>query len=129
MITITALNHVLIVTKIETNMKIRSSFLSNFFHGSHILDCLVPWSIIIDPLAKTLIIRKRNYYLIGIDKTIVPIRNIRRVLVDEHFFGADVELKIFGTGSVKARCLKKRDVKKLQQYCLDSMNSLSNQKL
>ena len=93
------------------------------------LDWLAPWSILIDPIAKTLIIRKRNYYLIGVDKTIVPIRNIRRVLVDEHFFGADVELKIFGTGSVKARCLKKRDVKKLQQYCLESMNSLSNQKL
>lgn len=110
-------------------MEIRASFLGNFFYGSHMLDWLVPWSIVIDPVGKTLLIRKRNYYLIGVDKTIVPVRNIRRVIVDEHFFGADVELKIFGTGSVKARCLKKRDVKKLQQYCLDNMKSLTDQKL
>jgi len=110
-------------------MKIRSSFFSNFFHGSHILDWVVPWTVTVDTVNKILIVRKRNYYLIVVDKTIIPIRNIRRVTINEHFFGADIEIKVFGSGSITARCLKKRDASKLRQFCLDEMSNLSNQRI
>ena len=64
-------------------MKIRSSFFSNFFHGSHILDWVVPWTVTVDTVNKILIVRKRNYYLIGVDKTIIPIKQIINLIKND----------------------------------------------
>jgi len=97
-------------------IKAKGSILSNIFHGDHILDILVPYRVEINTSVKILTISKRNYYLIGIDKTTIPISNIRRVYINRHLFGANLSIKIFGSGDVQAKCLSKRDAIKLYNY-------------
>lgn len=107
-------------------MKIRAtgSFLSNIFFGSNpTLDWLVPWSIMIDTEMEHIIVSKRNYYLIGVDKDVVPFRNLRRVTLDTHLFGADLILKVYGTGTITARCLKKGEAKRIYNFCLEEITS------
>lgn len=100
------------------------SFLSNIFFGDNkYLDWLVPWSIKIDTEMEHIIVSKRNYYFIGVDKEVVPFRNLRRISYDTHLFGADLNLKVYGTGVLSARCLKKREAKRLYQYCLEEITS------
>jgi hypothetical protein len=105
-------------------LKATGSFLSNIFFGSNpALDWLVPWTMVIDSDMEHVIVSKRNYYFIGIDKDVVPFRNIRRVSLDTHLFGADLVLKVIGTGTIRARCLKKREAKRLYEYCLKEITS------
>lgn len=100
------------------------SLLSNLFFGEKkLLDWLVPWSITIDTDSEIVEIRKRNYYLIGVDRNVIPFRNIRQVTYDAHLFGADLSLKVYGAGVVTAKCLKKRASKKLYKVCLDEITS------
>jgi hypothetical protein len=107
-------------------IKATGSFLSNLFFGEvKILDWLVPWSITIDPQLELVTISKRNYYLIGVDHNVIPFRNIRQVLFNSHLFGADISLKVYGAGKVTAKCLKKREAKKVYQLCLDEITSNS----
>lgn len=100
------------------------SFLSNLFFGDNkLLDWLVPWSISIDTESEIVEIRKRNYYLIGVDRNVIPFRNIRQVVLDTHLFGADISLKVYGTGRVTARCLKKREARQVYNLCLKEITS------
>lgn len=41
-------------------MNLRDSILSNIFHGSRILDRLVPWNVIVNHEKKTLLIKKKT---------------------------------------------------------------------
>lgn len=105
-------------------IKATGSLLSNLFFGDNkYLDWLVPWSIMIDTEMEHIIVSKRNYYFIGVDKEVVPFRNLRRISYDAHLFGADLNLKVYGTGVLSARCLKKNEAKKLYQFCLDEITS------
>jgi hypothetical protein len=101
-------------------MKIKASgsFLSNVFYGDHVLDFLVPHRIEIDIPGQILTISKRNYYLIGVDKVSIPIRNVRRVEINRHLFGADLNIKIFGSTDVKAKCLSKKGALGVYHYLL-----------
>lgn len=101
-------------------MKIKASgsLLSNIFFGDHVLDFLVPTRVELDILAKTITIFKRNYYFIGVDKTSLPVRNVRRVEINRHLFGADLIIKIFGSKDVTAKCLSKRDSLKIYNFLL-----------
>jgi hypothetical protein len=105
-------------------IKATGSFLSNVFFGDKkLLDWLVPWSITIDTDLEHIVVSKRNYYFIGVDKEVVPFRNLRRISYDAHLFGADLNLKVYGTGTLSARCLKKREAKKLYEFCLKEISS------
>ena len=105
-------------------IKATGSVLSNIFFGNNkYLDWLVPWSIEIDTAMEHIIVSKRNYYFIGVDKEVVPFRNLRRVSYDAHLFGADLNLKVYGTGTLSARCLKKGEARRLYEYCLEEITS------
>ena len=105
-------------------IKAHGSFLSNIFYGSHVLDFLVPWKVEIDTVNKVYTVSKRNYHFIGVDKNIIPFRNIRRVNVDQNIFGADLSVKVYGSGFVYARCLRKKDVKVLVDYMRQEISAL-----
>jgi hypothetical protein len=105
-------------------LKATGSFLSNIFFGDNkLLDWIVPWSVTIDTNLEHIIVAKRNYYFIGVDKEVVPFRNLRRISYNTHLFGADLNIKVYGTGTLSARCLKKREAKKLYAYCLKEISS------
>lgn len=98
-------------------LRIKSSVTALFmnFQVEHIFN---PWVLILDLEEQTISVEKRNWYLIGKDRNTVAFRFIRSIKVDEHLFGADVFIRVVG-GSVEARYLKKRDIKRLKKLLID----------
>jgi hypothetical protein len=78
-------------------------------------DILCPWKLFIDFENKLIITKKRNWYLVGTDNNIIPWSNIRNIYINEHFFGADVHIKIYGA-TISAYYLPKSDAKKIKNY-------------
>lgn len=102
----------------------KSTILSSLFFGENpMLDWITPWKIEIDHEMETVTVSKRNYYLIGVDKDVIPYRNIRRVTLDTHLFGADISLKVYGTGLITAKCLKKSEAREIYNACLEEISS------
>ena len=81
-------------------------------------DVLRPWTIIIDTDDQTITVRKRNSYFIGVDEDMLAFRYIRRVKIDEHWFGADITISAVG-GKVTACGLEKSDCKRIKQILTD----------
>ena len=63
-------------------------------------------------------VKKRNWYLIGVDIDTIPIRNIRNIFINEHLFGSDLHIKIFGA-TISALCLSKKDSIKIRSILLN----------
>ena len=68
----------------------------------HVLN---PWRLEFDFARGVIFVKKRNWHLISVDETIVPFRQIRRLEIDTHVFGASLKVKVFGSGEVCARYL------------------------
>lgn len=97
--------------------KTKSTLLALFFNLRW-FDFLTPWRIIINTDEETITIRKRNYILIGVDEEVFAFRYIRRLKIDEHIIGADIEIKVVG-GKVVACSLSKRDCKQIKRILID----------
>lgn len=91
----------------------RSRELALLFNG-RIINFLTPWRIIVDTDVETIVVRKRNFILIGVDEIVHSFRYIRRVTIDEHLIGADLEIKVVG-GTATVYCLSKKDCKSIKQ--------------
>jgi hypothetical protein len=95
-----------------------SSVIYLFLNGK-LEDILTPWKISIDFKQETIIVTKRNWYLIGKNENVHAFRFIRAISIHRRIFGADIEIKSFGNTS-KALCIKKKDAntikKSLIQY-------------
>ena len=97
----------------EENLFIaKSGFWPLLFNGK-ILHILFPWVIEVNLNESYITVKKRNWYLIGIDSQYIAFRFIRNITIDEHLFGADLFIKAIG-GNVNAYCLKKKDVRKIR---------------
>lgn len=83
-----------------------------------ILNLITPWHIVIDTDEETITIRKRNLLLIGVDEEVHSFRYVRRITIDEHLVGADIEIKVVG-GTAKAYCLSKEDCKAIKDILID----------
>jgi hypothetical protein len=83
--------------------------------GTHVLN---PWHIIIDTEEETIIIRKRNAVLIGVDEQILAFRFIRSINIDQHIFGADIHIKVVG-GKASAYCIPKSDAIVIKDILLE----------
>lgn len=97
--------------------KASSSILFLFLNGK-LEDILSPWKIIIDFNLETITIKKRNWYLIGIDEQVHAFRFIRKIQIDQHVFGADVEINLFG-GTTRVFCLKKSETDEIKNLLID----------
>lgn len=86
--------------------------------NGRVADVLTPWQVIIDDDEQTIIIRKRNRYLIGVDEDTLAFRFIRRVTIDEHLIGADITIQAVG-GKLHACCLDKSDCQSIKQILMD----------
>lgn len=91
-----------------------SFWISSIIFGEHFMDVITPWKIIIDFEKRHIEVTKRNKYLIGVDRKIMPFKNIRNIILDEHLIGADLYFKVYGA-NVIAKCLKKSDARHLYQ--------------
>lgn len=83
-----------------------------------IINAATPWHLIIDTDEETITVRKRNLIMIGVDEEVLAFRYIRRIRIDQHLIGADIEIKAIG-GTVTAYCLSKSDCKKIKQILME----------
>ena len=82
-----------------------------------IINAATPWHVIVDTDAETITIRKRNLILIGVDEEVYSFRFIRKITIDEHIFGADIEVHVTG-GTAKAYCLSKKDARRIKEILI-----------
>ena len=90
--------------------------------NGRIADAVTPWHLIVDTDAETVIVRKCNKYLIGVDEEVLSFRFIRNIRIDTHLIGADITIQAVG-GSVTAYCLSKSDCKRFKQMLMDYNSS------
>lgn len=86
--------------------------------NGRIINAATPWHIIVDTDEETITVRKRNLTMIGVDEEVLAFRFIRRIRIDEHLIGADIEIKAVG-GTVTAYCLAKKDCKRIKQILME----------
>lgn len=86
--------------------------------NGRIINAATPWHLIIDTDEETITVRKRNLIMIGVDEEVLAFRYIRRIRIDQHLIGADIEIKAIG-GTVTAYCLSKSDCKKVKQILME----------
>ncbi|MHA7864969.1 hypothetical protein [Flagellimonas marinaquae] len=98
-----------------SNLSARSFWLSSLFFGESFMDIITPWRIRIDTESQIIEVSKRNKYLIGVDREIIPFKNIRNIHLDAHLIGADLYFKVYG-GNVIAKCLFKSQAKRLYNF-------------
>lgn len=103
----------------------KSSLLSRIFFSNHFTDIWTPWVVLIDFEKDSLEVLKKNWYLIGVDKQIIPFKNIRKLTIDEHLFGADIQIKVYG-GTINAKCLKKHSASEIRDAVLHRINLLKS---
>lgn len=86
--------------------------------NGRIINAATPWHIIVDTDDETITVRKRNLSMIGVDEDVLAFRFIRRIRIDEHLIGADIEIKAVG-GTATAYCLSKKDCKSIKQILME----------
>lgn len=98
-------------------IKTKSSFLILLFNLKleHIVN---PWRISVDIEKESIIVAKRNWYLIGVNETTIAFRYIRKITIKQYLFGADVKIDTLGA-SISARYLPKLKVKKIRDALFD----------
>lgn len=95
----------------------KSSILFLFLNGK-IEDLLTPWRICVDFSQETISVKKRNWYLIGVNENIQAFRFIRSIYIKQHIFGADIEITSMGNYS-KVFCITKRDAEQLKNVLIE----------
>ncbi len=96
-----------------STIKTFSSKKALFFNGKieHIIN---PWHMEVDLEKETITIHKRNWYFIGKDSETIAFRFIRKIVINEHLFGANIWVKAIG-GSVSAKYLPKKDLQLIKE--------------
>jgi hypothetical protein len=73
---------------------------------------LTPEHIIINE--KSVIWKRRNKFLIGMDSISIPIDKISSIELDDKYWGVDITINSFGGNSIFARCFTASDAKKIK---------------
>ena len=109
-------------------IKSNSSILSRVFFGNSLADIWTPWRVVLNLEDNYIEVVKKNWHLIGDDSQIIPFKNIRKLDVNEHLFGADIKIKVYG-GSIYAKCLTKESSRKIKDYVLNEMGNLKSKNI
>ena len=97
--------------------KAKSSSLS-LFMNLEILHIVNPWKITIDLNTEIIEVSKRNWFLIGENKSVIAFRFIRSVTINEHLFGGDIHIKVMG-GYASAYYMYKKDLHKIKSMLME----------
>ena len=101
------------------NKEYASNPIALFFSGKW-WDILCPCVLALNYQDNILKVSKRNWFLIGADEQIVPFRLIRRININTHFWGSDIEISVFGSGKISAYCLSKSDAQEIKNVLIDN---------
>ena len=85
-----------------------------------ILQSLTPWHIELDYSEHLLIIKKRNWFLIGVDTETYNFGKIRNIKIDEHILTADIFIKVYA-GSIKTFYFRKSVAKDFRDKLMKAM--------
>ena len=72
-----------------------------------------PWEIVVNTDQETIKLRKRNWHLIGVDEQVLAFKYIRNIKIDQHMFGADIEIFTF-EGQVSIPYISKKDANRIR---------------
>ncbi len=102
-------------------MHYKSSIMSLITTGNfkHLLN---PWHITVNFTEKTIVTKKRNWFLIGFDEEVVPFRYIRRIEIDTHLFGASMTIKVYGSGKLIVKCIPKSGARRIKEELVNFNN-------
>ena len=85
-----------------------------------ILQSLTHWHIELDYSEHLLIIKKRNWFLIGVDTETYNFGKIRNIKIDEHILTADIFIKVYA-GSIKTFYFRKSNAKDFRDKLMKAM--------
>lgn len=88
-------------------------------------DFLFPFSLELDSAKKTLTVRKRNWFVIGIDTKSFNFGQIRNVLVDEHLLTASLIIRVYA-GKIECHWLSKADANKFKDALMATKGNVED---
>lgn len=94
----------------------KSSSLNLLLRGQ-VLNAFIPWTIEVDTDKNFITVRKRNWYLIGVDENRFKFSAVRHVELDQQFFGTDLFIRMYGN-SLSIPCLKRRVATELRDLLM-----------
>jgi len=77
-------------------------------------DMVTPSSLEVNFDKQEIIVSKRNWHLIGVDRDVFFFRHVRRLTIDTHLIGADVTIQIVGS-KCHIPSIPKADAKELMR--------------
>ena len=77
-------------------------------------DMVTPSALEVDFDKQEIVVSKRNWHLIGVDRDVFFFRHIRRLTIDTHLIGADVTIRIVGS-KCHIPSIPKADAKELMR--------------
>ena len=80
-------------------------------------DAIIPWKIEVDAQNNFITVRKRNWYLIGVDENRFKFSSVRNVDLDQCLFGADMFIRMYGN-SLRIPCLNRKEANKLRDLIM-----------
>jgi hypothetical protein len=80
-------------------------------------DIFTPTRIIVDTETKKITVRKRNWYLIGVDEDVYAFSSIRHIAINNFLFGADIHIRMYG-GQVIIYALSKKDAAEIKNLLI-----------
>jgi len=93
-----------------------SSSLNLLLRGQ-LWDALIPWTVEVDVDHHFITVRKRNWYLIGVDENKFRFNAVRQVEIDQRLFGTDVFIRMYGN-SLAIPCIKRRAANELRDLIM-----------
>lgn len=78
-----------------------------------ILDFFTPFTLELDINNRRLIVCKRNWFLIGVDRKYFNFGQIRNVLINEGILLSNIEIRVYA-GTIRCFWLRKKQLKKFE---------------
>jgi len=95
----------------------KSSFLGLCSRGMF-WEVFTPWEIEVDVNNEKIIIKKRNWYLIGVTEDTYRFRDIKHVRIDEYFFGSDLVIRVLWGTYANIKAISKNDANSIKNLLI-----------
>lgn len=80
--------------------------------GEHLSlrDFIFPYHLKLDSKSNQIELRKRNWFILGVDSKTFNFGQVRNILIDEHIITASIAIKVYA-GSINVHWIRKKDAK------------------
>ncbi|MGE0636103.1 MAG: hypothetical protein AB7G44_03205 [Bacteroidia bacterium] len=88
-------------------------------------DLIRPWHLIVDIDKKQIVVKKRNWFLIGMDEKTYQFNTVRNVQINNHLFGSNILIQVYA-GKAVAYCISKSEAQQIKEVLLNKNWSKSD---